>query len=441
MTNLPPGNHTVSFYTVSDWAAPADQTVVIEAGTTVTASGTYVPAGSLKVTIVPALVTKAGAQWQVDGGPLQDSGVAVSNLAAGDHNVSFSSANGWTTPSNQSVVIKAGAVASLTGNYTFAAAGIYNGLFTWATEAGIPTSGMLSGLNVTSSGTYSGRLLLAGSTNAVSGSFNASGQAGTTVKRSATQGGSLLLEMTLNWNVSPPNITGTVSSDSTGGWIANLTNELALKTSSSAAYTALVSPGTPPGYGYILMTNHAGAVTLRGALADGTSFSQAVPLSGNGDLPVYVELYGGNGLLLGWLNLESGSPGGSLAWIKQGSRAGALYAGGFTNQVSVQGSPWVSPPAISLPSGQLLLSGGGLATNLSFNVAITNNNTLSKLPGSATNSLTGSVNPKTGLMTITFGNGAGKATMTGTGAFLQNTTNAGGFFLGKTNAGLIRLQP
>jgi hypothetical protein len=39
-----------------------------------------------------------------------------------------------------------------------------------------------------------------------------------------------------------------------------------------------------------------------------------------------------------------------------------------------------------------------------------------KLPGSATNSLTGSINPKTGLLTITFGNGAGNATTAGKGA-------------------------
>jgi hypothetical protein len=72
---------------------------------------------------------------------------------------------------------------------------------------------------------------------------------------------------------------------------------------------------------------------------------------------------------------------------------------------------------------------------------MSNNNTLVKLAGRPTNSLTGTNNPKTGFLTIKFGNGDGKATTTGTGAVLQNATNAGGFFLGKTNAGLILLQP
>jgi len=55
--------------------------------------------------------------------------------------------------------------------------------------------------------------------------------------------------------------------------------------------------------------------------------------------------------------------------------------------------------------------------------------------------LTGSINRTNGLLTIKFGNGAGKATTTGKGAVLQNVNSAGGFFLGKTNAGSIFLQP
>jgi hypothetical protein len=150
-------------------------------------------------------------------------------------------------------------------------------------------------------------------------------------------------------------------------------------------------------------------------------------------------------MLLGWISLEGNAPGGTLTWIRQASRASALYGDGFTNSVTVQGSPWNNPSphtaAIDLSSGQLNISGGSLISKLTFNIAIGSNNTVVKLPGSVSNSLTGSINPKTGLLNITFGNGAGKATTTGTGAVLQNITNAGGFFLGETNAGAILLQP
>jgi hypothetical protein len=72
---------------------------------------------------------------------------------------------------------------------------------------------------------------------------------------------------------------------------------------------------------------------------------------------------------------------------------------------------------------------------------VSNNNAIAKLPGSPTNSLTGTINPKTGLLTITIGNGIRKATTSGAGTILQTSTNGGGYFLGKTNAGVISLQP
>ena len=400
---------------------------------------------SLQVTLGPATAVAAGAEWQVDGGTWHYSEAMVGNLSVGIHTLGFNTINGWTTPANQTIAIKARSVARAKATYTFSAQGIYNGLFMRA-EAAKETAGMLNDLDVTGSGAYSGKLLINGGTYAISGGFNVLGQASNYIARIVGQGGPLTLEMTPNWNDLPPSISGTVSGNNGAPWVANLTNELALHGTSSAEYTACVLPdGTPPGYGYMLMTNHAGEFTLSVTLADGTSFSQAVPLSGAGHLPVYGNLYGGTGLLLGWLSLESGSPSGNLTWIKPASRATALYTNGFANQVLVQGSSWTNPSpniaAIDLASGQLAISGGSLVTNLAFNVAVSNNNALLRLPGGSTNSLIGSINPKTGLLTVKFGNGAGKSTRAGTGAVLQNLTNAAGFFLGETNVGSIILQP
>jgi ATP:corrinoid adenosyltransferase len=58
-----------------------------------------------------------------------------------------------------------------------------------------------------------------------------------------------------------------------------------------------------------------------------------------------------------------------------------------------------------------------------------------------TNSFTGSIAPKTGLLRITFGNGNGTNTTAGTGAVLQNANTGGGFFITTTNAGAISLTP
>jgi len=450
VANLATGNHKVSYTTITGWVTPADQTVSIVANSTVGRLGIYLPeTGSLQVTISPAALT-AAAQWQVDAGTVENSGQTLSNLNVGNHTLSFSTVGGWTTPANQTISIKSKLLSKAEGIYTFSAPGIYNGLFMQraTTEE---TAGMLSDLDVTATGTYTGKLLIGGRSYSLSGGFNGSDQISEDVQRTANLGGPLTLAMTVNWNYSPPNITGTVSGNTGGAWTADLTAELAAKESSSAEYTAWVLPGvtppevTPPGYGYMLITNHAGAATLSVTLADGTKFSQEVPVSGNGDLAVYGNLYSNSGLLLGWLGLESGAPSGILAWIKPASRSTTIYASGFTNlNLEVQGSAWANPlphtAAIDFSFGQLDISGGNLPSQLTFNVAVSNNNALGKLRGSPTNSLTGSINPKTGLLTITFGNGAGKATTAGTGAALQNVNGAAGFFLGKTNAGTILLN-
>ncbi len=335
--------------------------------------------------------------------------------------------------------------ANFVSNFFPAAAGTYYGLFFPEGAVGVENSGMLYNLVLRNTGTASGNLLLAGKRYPFSASFDVSGNA-------SFDAGPLRADLTLD--NATPQITGTIS---TSQWTANLIANLASNLLPSAEYTILLeattndSPVAPPGDGYALVTNHAGVATMSGVLADGTSYSQTVPVSGAGDLPVYVTLYTNSfhaepGLLLGWLNLtnlQAAAPSNALTWIKESSAASALYTNGFTNLLSSQGALWTNPPAhasaISLTNGQLVISNLGLFLNFT-NVAVSNN-ILTNLGVLPTNFLSGSVNPKTGLLTFTFANGNGAATNRASGAFLQNTTNAGGFFLTPTNAGAFMLQP
>ena len=118
VTNLPAGNHTVAFSTVSGWLAPGNQIVAVSANITNAASGTYAPnVGGLQVTISPAGAVGAGAQWQVDGGTLQSSGAVVTNLPAGNHTLAFSAVSGWVTPGNQTAAVSANATNAASGTY------------------------------------------------------------------------------------------------------------------------------------------------------------------------------------------------------------------------------------------------------------------------------------------------------------------------------------
>jgi uncharacterized repeat protein (TIGR03803 family) len=335
--------------------------------------------------------------------------------------------------------------ATFVSNFFPAAAGTYNGLFFPANAVAEETSGMLYHFVLRNTGAFSGALLIAGSRYPIAANFDDSGNA-------SFKAGPFQVDLTLD--SATPQITGTVS---TSQWTANLTADMAANTLSSAEYTILFEPSTnvsadsPPGDGYGLLTNHAGVVTLSGALADGTSYNQTVPVSRAGSLPVYAVLYTDTahpdpGLLLGWINvtnLQAATPSNALTWIKKPSASPALYTNGFTNILSSQGSLWTNPPAkasaISLTNGQLVISNIGLL--LTFTNVFVGNNTLTNLSVLPTNSLTGSINPKTGLLTFTFDNGDGNAANRATGTILQNTTNAGGFFLTLTNAGSFNLQP
>jgi hypothetical protein len=78
---------------------------------------TNVLTGLLQVTISPVGAISAGAQWQVDGGAWQNSGVSVSNLSVGIHTVSYKNISGWSTPSSQTASIIANTTTITNGVY------------------------------------------------------------------------------------------------------------------------------------------------------------------------------------------------------------------------------------------------------------------------------------------------------------------------------------
>ena len=67
------------------------------------------------------------------------------------------------------------------------------------------------------------------------------------------------------------------------------------------------------------MVDKAGRLRLSGELADGTKISQSVPVSPNGEWPLYVSLYGGKGSILSWITFADRTTDqltGLLNWTK-----------------------------------------------------------------------------------------------------------------------------
>ncbi len=61
------------------------------------------PIGAITVTINPPAVATNGAQWQLDGGTLYNSGDTATGLTLGAHTISYTDFTGYNTPSNQIV--------------------------------------------------------------------------------------------------------------------------------------------------------------------------------------------------------------------------------------------------------------------------------------------------------------------------------------------------
>ena len=120
LSNITTGTHTVYFKTTNGWTAPQNQSVTISSNQTTNATGTYIQqtyTGSLQVNIQPQGAINAGAQWNIDNGPWQNSGTTLSNITTGTHTVYFKTTNGWTAPQNQSVTISSNQTSTVNANY------------------------------------------------------------------------------------------------------------------------------------------------------------------------------------------------------------------------------------------------------------------------------------------------------------------------------------
>jgi hypothetical protein len=351
--------------------------------------------------------------------------------------------NPFTFKAESNLVLQANFVA----NPFLAVKGTYNGLF-FDTNNGVTeqTAGMLRGLAIGQKGTYTGTLLINGAAHGISGKFNLAGQAANRIARPGNPGGPLTVALTLNWNQPLPQVTGAVTGTNGGTpWAASLLADRASNATASGQYTLLIPPnliGTPTnspgGYGYLLITNHAGAASIAGALADGTALSESVSVSADGYVPVYANLYGARGLLLGWINLEpTNTAGVGLTWFHPPTRSVAC-TNVFLNYVfgdELLFSPWTNAAGhfegltnlylfdtIYAPEGEPV-----------YPVEVSSSGTISG------HLVSGSIVPKTGVFKVTIG--SGRSTLTGHGAILLNAGYGGGYFLSKTIAGAVSLGP
>ena len=366
--------------------------------------------------------------------------IVISNLSV----VHTSSQPTLTYMMASNLAITANFVANPYGPIT----GKYNGLFYDTNEVLHRSSGFFT-LAITERGTYTAALLTGGLKLSASGQLSVEGQARNTIIRKGTNA------LTVEWDVAldgSDRVAGTVSD---GSWLAPLNGDRATFTKThpctlAGKYTLLL-PGLPgdsfvPGgtsYGFASVDSN-GVVIFKGFLSDQTSAAQKVPLSKNGEWPLYVPLYSGKGSLLSWIaftNQLNDDFHGVLNWSKPALPTAKYYALGFTtNETTLIGARY-TPPAgtnkiLHLTAATLTLQGVNLVQNY------TNDFTLglsSKVTNGGPHALKLSFTPATGMFKGSLTPTNTKA-ITFAGAILQKGTNAGGFSLGTNQSARVMLQ-
>lgn len=394
----------------------------------------------------------------------------------------FSNWTGFTNSTSRSIgfAMKSNLViqANFIPNPFIPAAGVYNGLFREGDAVKHHSSGFIS-LRLKPNFTCSGKLLIDGDALPFSGTFNLTGTLTKTISRAQLDKMDLQLSLTLDFANGTDHLSGSISAGN--NWTAMLDADRHVWTTNNPAlpylknYTMLLEGfdnalAGPPGYGSAALAIGSNGVvkTASGRLSDDHAWSQLVPVSKDGQWPLYVALYPQTriytnrlkttnaaipylrtnkshfvGSLLGWVTFSDDAPAGTVSWIK-GTTTNRLYLNGFTNDVPVTINRYAATPrgkaSLQVTNGTVRLSDGSLEYPLVRNFTLTTNQIFRITPTNNVLKLT--LAPRTGVLTGSFRHPDNTNKLTTIRAvLLQEQNAAGGYFLGKEQGGTFELLP
>lgn len=331
-----------------------------------------------------------------------------------------------------------------------AVAGSYHGLL-FDTNLVLHASSGGFVLKVTDRGAYSASLRVDGLKLSATGQFDPGGRAMNVIQRRGTNA------IRVDWALALDGSDSVSGSVSNVAWLAELAGDRAVFSKTSPcpfagrytmAWPGLAGDEFVPGgasYGAISISSN-GVISLKGHLADQTSFSHQGQVSRGGCWPLYLPVYSGKGSLLSWLaftNRTADDFHGLLNWSKPVLATARYYRVGFaTNQVEAVGARY-SPPAgtntiLGLNEGLLMLLGGNLGEDLTNTFRL---GAPARFTNAGPHRLTLGFTTSSGLFkgTLVPTNAAAKS-ISIAGAILQKSTNAMGYFLGTNQSGAVRLE-
>jgi hypothetical protein len=328
--------------------------------------------------------------------------------------------------------------------------GSYNGLFSEDSGVAVPSAGSFTA-SLTSGGSYSGKLQLAGKSSSFSGKMNLQFQGTNTIKL-----GTNLINLV--FQAGTGNQAGQISGHIvSAAWISSLQGDRAkfnAKTNpapQAGTYTMMIhrqfyDPLLPAGhsFGSVKVTT-AGVGSLVGTLADGTKISQSAPISQDGLWPMYVSLYSGKGVITSWQVFRSQADtdfDGNLVWIKLTNSAARFYPAGFNYQRHVFGMTYIPPvgtnTVMDFSTADMPFSGGDLPVTFANHIGLNPGNKVINL---SSNKFSMSFSLSTGIFTGTVTDPVMKKSWTFTGAVLQKDNAGYGFLTGTNETSEVALLP
>jgi hypothetical protein len=317
-------------------------------------------------------------------------------------------------------------------------------------------------IKTTTSGTFTGTLILGATKYSFSGSFNGTTGACTpiTIIRKAPFTTNLTLALTMDLSASSPTRGGLTGTLSDGGppeavaafrevWSKPLPASYFADAKGSVYNAALfLDPAHlnddhfPQGVSYARITaDQLGKIKLSGKLADGTGITGSGIMWPDGQLPLFIPLYSSKGSLVGTLQLGTGFAedlvsdneiSGSLEWKR--------FTTGFSTRVNASGGVYTAPAkgsrVMDLGSAAnhaaivLNLMKGGLSSTISANLTLSTANLVTAVTPN-NNSIKITLTPASGLVAGEFVVGLRKAKVESLilPANPLNDSEAYGFFL------------
>lgn len=307
-------------------------------------------------------------------------------------------------------------------------AGRYNGLIHGESAIAPGQSGYFE-IDVMADASFRGSLRIGAVKASLNGRFDAQGEGRQVFERNG------MTPIVLAFQIDPSGKSDRLVGSMTGD---GMTIHLGGFRSDLSGLTASVSPGkytmiipspkdarnSPVGDGFgKIEILPSGAVLFTGELPDGTAIRQQSFVSRSGVWPLSIPLYGGRGVLTGWIVAakdEKLDLYGDLRWIKPADPADKYFPNGFASRRFAFGSTYDPTAASTRPHVSAKFQGGGLSEPLAMNLPI-------------------QTDYNSGVMTGTFQHPLTGQTLQFRGITVQKSNWRSGYFLGTNQSGVVHL--